>query len=595
MENPSKQIITSIVPIIAVILGIFMSLHFDPFYSKSSDPEFPYLINGLNCAQLNFNWIGHIDHPGTPFQVYNGIIIRITHLFAGYGNIGYDVLNRPEFYLNVVSVSLFLLQAFLMYWIGFLGIKRNIASWQIIFLQAGFLFNDVLLWLFCRVNPDRFFMITGLIFILVYLTHGYENRSPQKFALWSGTAMALGLATKFNFLPLLFLPLLFINTNKNRIIYTCSGIVSFFIFILPIIDKFAEYRKFILSIFSHDGLYGAGEAKVLNSQKMMDSLTEISKLNPELFILIVALFSLTFIAFRRRKDIPVGFNYLFAGFILIIALQMVMVMKHFKNYYLAPSFVMYGLIFFMISVFLSHIIKSKLRLILVSCSLPALFFISTAYKVKHDYPEITKLIQQRMKIRNFVDKTVANDDFWFVEPTWESGPYQENAVVYGLSYCGHRHEYLSQLMAINPNIICFEGEGKPISQWRCGPAKLDSVLASGRNIFIFSTPGRQASTLLKMCETTANQNNMRLVVNTVFSDNEAKSEIIRIRATDLSGGKPNPYFSPNERQKLINDCILSIKNSPDWLAKVKEKAVAKGIPLDSMILLDATYMVDIKQ
>jgi hypothetical protein len=572
-----------------------MSLHFDPFYSRSSDPEFPYLINGLNCAQLNFNWIGHIDHPGTPFQVYNGIIIRITHFFAGYGNIGYDVFNRPDFYLEVISVSLFLLQAFLIYWIGSLGIKRKIASWQIIFLQAGFLFNDVLLWLFGRVNPDRFFMITGMIFILVYLTHGYENRSPRKFALWSGAVMALGLATKFNYLPLLVLPLLFIDTNKNRIIYISSGIVSFFVFILPIIDKFADYRKFILSIFTHDGLYGAGESKVLNTQKMLGSLIEIFKLNPELSVLIIALVVLTFIAIRRRKENPPVFKYLFAGFLLILALQMVMVSKHFKNYYLAPSFVMYGFMFFMISVFLSRIINNKLRLILISCSLPALFLISTAYKVNHDSPEVAKLVQQRMKILEFVNKSVTKDDCWFVEPTWESGPYQENAVVYGLSYCGHRTEYLSQLIALNPNIICFEGEDKPVSQWRCGPAKLDSVLTTGKNIYILSTPGRQASVLLKMCETTANQNNMRLIVDTVYSDAEAKSEIIRTRATNLSGGKPNNYISSNERQRLINECVQSIKNSPDWLAKVKEKAEAKGITLDSMILLDAIYMVDIKK
>jgi hypothetical protein len=595
MIKPTKQSFIAIIPLIAVILGIFMSLHFDPFYSRSSDPEFPYLINGLNCAQLNFNWIGHIDHPGTPFQVYNGIIIRITHFFAGYGNIAYDVFNRPEFYLNVISVSLFLLQAFLIYWIGYLGIKRNIATWQILFLQAGFLFNDVLIWLFCRVNPDRFFMITGLIFILVYLTHGYENRSPRKFAFWSGTVMALGLATKFNFLPLLVLPLLFIDTNKNRLIYASSGIVSFFIFILPIIDKFAEYRKFILSIFTHDGLYGSGESKIMNSQKMLGSLIEIFKLNPELFVLIIALLALTFIAFRRRKDFNTGFYYFFAGFLFILALQMVMVSKHFKNYYLAPSFVMYGFMFFMISVFLSQVIKNQLRLIIVSCSLPALFLISTAYKVKRDDPEISKLIQQRVKIQEFVDKSVSKDDCWFVEPTWESGPYQENALVYGLSYCGHRTEYLSELMAVNPNIICFEGEDKPISQWRCGPAKLDSILTTGKNIFILSTPGRQASTLLRMCETTANQNNMRLVVNSVYSDNEAKSEIFRVRATNLSGGQPNHYISHTDRQRLINDCIQAIKNTPDWLEKVKEKAVTRGIQLDSMILLDATYMVDIKK
>jgi hypothetical protein len=407
--------------------------------------------------------------------------------------------------------------------------------------------------------------------------------------------MALGLATKFNFLPLLVLPLLFIDNNKNRVIYASSGIISFFIFILPIIDKFAEYRKFILSIFTHDGLYGAGETKVLNTQKMINSLIEIFKLNPELSFLIIALFTLIVIAYKRRKDSPTGFYFLFAGFLLIIALQIALVSKHFKNYYLAPSFVIYGFIFFMISVFLSEVIKNKLRLILVSCFLPAIFLISTAYKVNSDYPEISKLIQQRVKIQNFVNKSVSKDDCWFVEPTWESGPFQENAVVYGLSYCGHRTEYLSQLMSVNPNIICFEGEGNPISLWRCGPAKLDSVLSTGKNIFILSTPGRQAPTLMRMCETAANQNNMRLVVNSVFSDYENKSEIFRVRATNSSGGQPNHYISHTDRQHLINDCIQAIKNTPDWLEKVKEKAVAKGIPLDSMILLDATYMVDIKK
>jgi hypothetical protein len=595
MFRPTEKFTISILPLISVILGIFMLIYLDSFYSRSSDPEFPYLINGLNCAQLNFNWIGHIDHPGTPFQVYNGIIIRITHLFAGYGNIAYDVFNRPEFYLNVISVSLFLLQASLMYWIGYLGIKRNITTWQILFLQAGFLFNDVLIWLFCRLNPDRFFMITGLIFILVYLTHGYENRSPRKFAVWSGTVMALGLATKFNFLPLLVLPLLFIDNNKNRLIYASSGIISFFIFILPIIDKFAEYRKFILSIFTHEGLYGTGESNVVNSKKMLGSLIEIFRLNPELSILIIALITLTFIAFRRRKGNSQNYIYLFSGFLLIIVLQIALVSKHFKNYYLAPSFIIYGFIFFMISVFLSEVIKNKLRLILVSCSLPAIFMISTAYKVNYDYHRISNLKLQRVKIQNFVNKSVSKDDCWFVEPTWESGPFQENAIVYGLSYCGHRTEYLSQLMSVNPNIICFEGEGNPISLWRCGPAKLDSVLATGKNIFILSTPGRQAPTLMRMCETAANQNNMRLVVSSVYSDNETKSEIFRVRATNSSGGQPNHYISHTDRQHLINDCIQAIKNTPDWLEKVKEKAVARGIPLDSMILLDATYMVDIKK
>ena len=72
----------AIIPLLVVAWGIFTYLFFDPFYSKSSDPEFPYLINGLNCAILKFNYIGHIDHPGTPLQIFNGLVIRMTHLVS---------------------------------------------------------------------------------------------------------------------------------------------------------------------------------------------------------------------------------------------------------------------------------------------------------------------------------------------------------------------------------------------------------------------------------------------------------------------------------------------------------------------------------
>jgi hypothetical protein len=350
-----------------------------------------------------------------------------------------------------------------------------------------------------------------------------------------------------------------------------------------------------MSIFEHDGLYGGGETKILNIQKMLNSFIEIFRLNPELIFLIAALFVMLFFAIKRRKEGLKEFIYLFAGFLVIILLQILMVSKHFKNYYLAPTFIMYGFMFFISALFLSRIIKNKGRLILTCNILPLLFILITVGKVKRDFTDISKLMVQRDKVRTFVDAQISKDDIWFVEPTWESGPFQENAIVYGLSYCGHRTEYLSQLMLVNPNIICFEGERNPISLWRCGPAKLDSVLSTGKNIFVLSTPGRQAPTLMRMCETAANQNNMRLVVNSVFSDNETKSEIFRVRATNSSGNQPNHYISHTDRQHLINDCIQAIKNTPDWLEKVKAKAVAKGIPLDSMILLDATYMVDIKK
>lgn len=582
----------AIIPLLVMAWGIFIYMFFDPFYSRTIDPEFPYLINGLNCATLKFNYIGHYDHPGTPFQIFNGIVIRLTHLVSGKGDIVHDVFARPEHYMNAISNSMLLVQILLIFVVGFIGIRRKIPFWQIAILQASCFFNDVLIWFFNRVNPDRFFMITVLIFILIYLKHGYENRSSRKFALWSGVAMALGLATKINYLPLLIIPLLYIDTNKNRLIYIGSGIVSFFIFILPIINKFDDFYQFITGIFKHDGLYGSGEANVLNIQKMMDSIGEIFRGNPELYLLIITLIVMAFIAFLRRKEGMKGFIILFVGFLFIIALQLLMVTKHFKNYYLAPTFIIYGFIFFSISLFLSRIIKRKIYLVILSCLLPVLFIYNTVHRVKRDYPVIANSILERNKIRTFVDTMISKEDYWFIEPTWECGPFVENALVYGLSYCGHRIDYLPQLMEVNPNIITYEGNPDEVKLWRGAPVSLDSVVATGKNIHVFSTPDRHAPVLLQMVKDAAARNNLQLLVETVFSDAVTKNEIIRIKAQNSSAIGNYDAIRANTRQSKIDGFIQSIKNTPEWLDQVKEKAIKRNISLDSMILLDAIWMAD---
>lgn len=583
----------SIFPLILICWGIAIFCFFDPFFARTIDPEYPYLINGLNIAQARFNFIGHFDHPGTPFQVYNAIVIKLMHLIAGKGNIATDVFSRPEFYLKSISASLFLIQAILIFCIGFLALKRKIQFWQIAILQAGFLFSSELIWLFIRVTPDRFFMISGLIFTVVYLKHGYENHSMRKFALWSGVAMGLGFATKFNFLPLLLLPLLFIDTNKNRLIYLGSGIFSFFMFILPVIDRFKEFRRFISGILKHDELYGKGNTNVLNIQKMLDSLTEIIRLNPGLFLFILVLIVLVVTAILKRKEGNRPFIWIFSGFLVIFLLQILMVSKHFKNYYLAPVFVFYGFMLFVLSLYLQKLIKKKTTLIVCCNILPVLLAGFAILKAKNDLPVISTRISQEGKIRNFVEKNVSKSDFWFVQPTWEGAPFMENALVYGISYCGHREEYLPQLVASNPNIITYEYDNELVKLWRCSVVSLDSVVATGKNMYIYSTPGRNANILLQLVTNAANRNKFQLAVDTVYADSETNSQIIKINATNSKSAWQTVNAYPKDRQSRIAEYVQRIKNSPDWLGKVKEKAILKNIPLDSMILLDAIYMVDI--
>jgi hypothetical protein len=95
-----------------------------------------------------------------------------------------------------------------------------------------------------------------------------------------------------------------------------------------------------------------------------------------------------------------------------------------------------------------------------------------------------------------------------------------------------------------------------------------------------------------MATAAADRNNLQLSVDTIFSDSETQSKIIRIRAINSNSGWTPLDVLTETRQQKINAFIHAIKSTPEWLEDVKGKANQKNIPLDSMILLDAIWMTD---
>jgi hypothetical protein len=95
-----------------------------------------------------------------------------------------------------------------------------------------------------------------------------------------------------------------------------------------------------------------------------------------------------------------------------------------------------------------------------------------------------------------------------------------------------------------------------------------------------------------MVKAAAARNEIQLSVNTVFSDSVSKNEIIRIKSQSSSSIGHYDLIRTKVRQRKIEGFIQSIKNTSEWLKKVKEKAIQAKIPLDSMILLDAIWMTN---
>jgi hypothetical protein len=519
-----------IIPLFILGWGFFNLYFFDTFYSRSTDPEYPYLINGLNVAILKFKQIGHFDHPGTPFQVFCGIIIRITHLFTGKDSIVDDVFKRPDYYLNAISFSLILLQAGLTWFIGWIGKKRGIITWRLVILQSMVLFNMHLLWIFSRVIPDRWLVIVALLYIIVYLLYGYNHKHPLKFALWSGIIMGMGLATKVTFLPILFLPFLLIDTNKNRLIYTGSGILSFFFFLLPIIGKWGTHRRFLTGIATHDGIYGQGAERMFDPVRTKENFLRIFDAAPELKFLIIAIAVVLILAIIYRKKQGTNRNIvLFTGMLFILSLQIVMVAKHFNAHYLVPMFSIYPLFLFLLDDFIFKTGSCKKWTYLPVILLFITFTGFTAQRTVDYLKPIKGEMAQREEMRLYVSEHIPSNAYWFVEPTWENAPYVENGIYYGLCYCHRRQNYIPVLTNTYPNTIIYGVTEEHSKIWNTIPVCFDSLVTTATPVYVYSTSGRNAEKLIKILEAAAERNQAILTMDTVYSNENLNSHIILVK------------------------------------------------------------------
>ena len=519
-----------IIPLFIIGWGIFNVYHFNNFYGRDVDPEYPYLFNGLNIALLEFDRIGHFDHPGTPFQVYCGIIIRVTHLFTGEGAIAQDVLSRPDYYLNAINISLFILQAILCFFIAWVGRKREIKIWPIIILQSGVLLNALMTWLFCRVIPERMIVMVALLFIIVYLLYGYKNKHPLKFAIWSGVVMGMGMATKFNFLPVILLPFFLINSNKNRGIYAVTGIASFFFFLLPIIKRFHDYKRFMISIATHDGIYGQGAERMFNPAKMKEGIFKIFEIAPELALIIFTIVAAIFLAILFRKKTGTKQIVLFIGILFIIVFQMVMVSKHFSRHYLLPLVLMYPLFLFLLDDFIRRVSSHKkwaflpVALVIVIC---------IGFTTKQTIIS-TKSIKEHAKqseiMQQFIADHIPPKSLWFLDPIWLGMPFVENGMVYGLCYS--RYPYKSELMNINPNIITCHAEDA-VRWWYVLPIPVDSIVVTKTPIYLYASPSKDTGAfLIEVLNKAALRNNVTLSIDTLFSNHRTNSHFIVMQNHD---------------------------------------------------------------
>ncbi len=532
-----RKTIVYFVPAVVLAWGIYFQKIVGPFYLSRIDPEFVYLLNGLNCSILEFGRIGHVDHPGTPFQLLTGLFIRFTHLLFGQGPIVEDVISRPELYFSMASVLLTVITAWIILWLGKTASRTGARLFGVFVLQSSVFMTTVLINIPYRYMPDRMLMIIVLLVIgFTYKFIYQKNYSATKFAIYSGILMGVGFVTKFNFLPLLVIPVFMLDKWKGRFIYAGTFSIATFVSFMPIFDKIGYFESFIVGIINHDGLYGSGAEQVFNMQKFFHNIVLIFQFNISFTIVFVAAFVfLAVLLFRpvTRKENPMEFRFLLA-YMVVMAVSLVMISKHYKNHYLIPVMSLTAFVFYVIwrinkgFTAYRHLNKIFALLLIVLLMVPVRKSLQSVPYWKHNLIEANKTA-------GFINENIPKSDFTLLRSSWRASPQIADGLLYGITYVDSSNLSYNTYEKVYPNILTYEGDRRPLMYFMMLDANNEAVFKSGKSIYLLSAPNRHMREVMEYVENKAGSYGISMIRDTVFS-NPARNEFV-IKLTNISKWK----------------------------------------------------------
>lgn len=313
------------------------------WYSGGYDPSYAYLYNSLNMAR--FKVAGHVDHPGTTAQVFGGAVLQAAWMVHPYGGdyLIEAVVNEPEHYLRILNIATAIAGAIFLLGAGFFVMKMSQNVWYALILQTIPFISGIILYNgFLRISQESMLMISSIAMASAALFWFFKNSNypPKQFAIMFGVISGFGLASKIIFAPLMIVPLLILSPNKSRIRFLLVSVLSFIFFTLPIIPMYPHMGKWFYALFFHSGIYGSGDASIIDTVNYMDNFRTIVTGEPLYLMVylltIVAL--LTLIAKRVFKKVCYNrpATILLMGLLLAQTFGFFLVAKHPKLAYLLP-------------------------------------------------------------------------------------------------------------------------------------------------------------------------------------------------------------------------------------------------------------------
>lgn len=349
-KTNKNKILLFLIPIAFVALNLgYLSVIF-PLHSGppgyDQDPAYAYLFNGLLILNGQVPW--HVDHPGTPLQFLSTAVTLLLHTFSNIfngtqqSNLIDSVLQDPESYLYGVSCVVLIMNAGALYYFGYRVLSASKTIWLAILCQVSGVSFAILTPRAAYVAPEALLLFTtycllGLLTPYIFLDRHKPQDTQNISTTLVGIILGFGLAVKVTFIPML--GLIFLIPNFRKIIkILLFALLTFLALITPIYTNFDRMFGWLWSVASHSGIHGSGSRLVMDWSQLAGNIKLVVSWYLLLYgvMLSLCIFLFTALILRAKKlvnNISIQTPFVF---VLVVAAQTILVLKHPGAHYLIP-------------------------------------------------------------------------------------------------------------------------------------------------------------------------------------------------------------------------------------------------------------------
>lgn len=459
MNRKIAYCVLFVCPLSLFVLSIITTNLQGPFYyGNNSDPEYPYLLNGLNVATLRAP--GIYNHPGTTLAVTEGAIIlgkwAVGSLFGPWQSLRDAVLLHPEDYLHTMGLVLNLLLSAAIYIAARRIYRLSESLLTALVFQIGFGMFMETFHALARVSLEPL-LVTAVVVLMLPVSRMVFRRddelpeTDERLAAATGAALAFGLVTKITFAPLLATCLLF---RKKSALAACvaSTVACTLVLLFPVWKYFPNMYIWFRSLLIHTEQYGNGPVGFPSAAMLLSHSATILRGEPMLALLAVC-YAAACVAVRKGwvrtpdgEAARVG-RLLLAG-VVVIAVQVAITVKHFAMHYLLPAMLFTMLLNAALISLFRRAEPGK-----ASRGLFAAFVLVLVLGMWHGYSGLaawkTPLNQYRADVSSILDRRREMKDCAVI-PYYRSSS-QEYALSFGDDWTGS--VYARELTRLYPNAI----------------------------------------------------------------------------------------------------------------------------------------------